>query len=119
MGQARQAADSRTGTAGDEYAWLRPQEAGVLLFVHLQPGARRNGVCGTHGGRLRLAIAAPPVDGRANEALAAWIAGTLGVPRRQVRIAAGERSRDKTVRIDGVTAAEVARAMSSSPAKLE
>ena len=81
----------------------------MLIAVHLQPGARRSAVCGEHGGRLKVAIAAPPLQGRANDALLEWIAGRLDLPRRQVRLLAGQRSRDKTVRAEGVGAATARR----------
>lgn len=81
----------------------------MLLQVHLQPGARRTEVCGEHGGRLKIAIAAPPLDGRANEALIRWLAVQLGLPRRQLCLVAGQRSRDKTLRAEGANGAEVLR----------
>lgn len=82
---------------------------GVRLRLHLQPGASRNEVVGLHRDRLKLRVTAPPVDGRANEALTAWLAERCGVPRRQVRIVRGATSRQKTVEIDGLTVAEVRR----------
>jgi uncharacterized protein (TIGR00251 family) len=88
-------------------SWLRDDGDSVLLFIRLQPGARRSALCGEHGGRLKIAISAPPLDGRANDALTKWLAGQLGVARRQVSIAAGAHSREKTVRIDGIGAAGV------------
>ena len=88
-------------------SWLRDDGDGVLLFIRLQPGARRSALCGEHGGRLKIAISAPPLEGRANDALTEWLAGQLGVARRQVSIAAGAHSREKTVRIDGIGAAGV------------
>ena len=81
----------------------------MLLHIHLQPGARRDAACGEHGGRLKIAIAAPPLEGRANDALVEWLADRLGLPRRQVRLVSGQRSRDKTLRAAGVGAGEVAR----------
>jgi hypothetical protein len=89
--------------------WLRPDGDGVLVFVHLQPGARRTAAAGLHGGRLKVAVAAPPLDGRANEALARWIAGQLDLPPSRVRLVAGARSRDKTLRVDGADAGQALR----------
>jgi uncharacterized protein (TIGR00251 family) len=57
-------------------------------------------VAGLHGGRLKVRIAAPAVDGRANDALERYLAETLGVPRSAVRVVKGERSRDKIVAVD-------------------
>jgi uncharacterized protein (TIGR00251 family) len=91
-------ADSRTAASHAGPAWLRADGDGVLIFVHLQPGARRTGQGGEHGGRLKVAVAAPPLDGRANDALVSWVAERLGLTRRQVSVTAGLRSRDKTVR---------------------
>jgi uncharacterized protein (TIGR00251 family) len=90
-------------------AWLRQTTEGVLIFVHLQPGARRTAACGEHGGRLKLAVAAPPLDGRANDALTEWLARRLELPRRQLRLVAGERSRDKTVIAEGLGISEALR----------
>lgn len=102
-------ADSRTAIVGGLPAWLRQDADGVLIDVHLQPGARRSAACGEHGGRLKVAVAAQPLEGRANEALVDWLAERLGLPRRQVRLVSGPRSRDKTVRVEGVNADEVGR----------
>lgn len=69
--------------------------------MHVQPGAKRSAVAGLHGQRLKIRIAAPALDGRANDALVAFVAETLGVARRSVRVATGERSRDKLVAVAG------------------
>jgi uncharacterized protein (TIGR00251 family) len=61
-------------------------------------------VDGERGGAILVRLAAPPVDGAANDALVAFLAETLGVARRQVRIVAGHRSRDKRVEVDGLDA---------------
>lgn len=79
--------------------------------MHVQPGARRSAVIGEHAGRLKLALQARPVEGRANEALVAFLAATLRIPRRQVLFVAGERSRDKRVELHGVDAAAVVQAL--------
>lgn len=72
--------------------------------MHVQPGASRSGVAGLHGERLKLRLAAPPVDGKANAALIEFLADRLGVPRRDLRIAAGEASRIKRVAVRGLAA---------------
>jgi hypothetical protein len=59
-------------------------------------------VDGERAGSILIRLAAPPVDGAANEALIAFLADTLGVPRRQISIVSGHTSRDKRVRIEGV-----------------
>jgi uncharacterized protein (TIGR00251 family) len=103
--------DSRTGSAGGLPAWVTAVALGAEVALHVQPDARRSAVVGIHGGRLKLALQAPPVEGRANEALAAFLATALRIPRRQVLLVAGERSRDKRVELRGVDAAAVARAL--------
>jgi uncharacterized protein (TIGR00251 family) len=83
---------------------------GVRIQLHVQPGASRNEVAGLHGARLRLRIQSPPVDGRANAAVVEWIADHLGVPRRAVTLVHGEKSREKTVEVRGVTVLETSSA---------
>jgi hypothetical protein len=81
------------------------------LRVRLQPRAGRTEVVGEREGVVVIRVAAPPVDGRANEALCAFIAERAGVPKRSVSVVAGERSRDKVVRVDGVESIAVRRAL--------
>jgi uncharacterized protein (TIGR00251 family) len=71
----------------------------LVLELHVQPGAKRTEFAGTHGGRTKLRLAAPPVDGKANAALIEFIAAHYGVPKRNVTIEAGEHSRQKRVRV--------------------
>jgi uncharacterized protein (TIGR00251 family) len=71
-----------------------------VLRLHVQPGARRTEVSGLHGGAIRLRLAAPPVEGKANAALRAFLAEAFGVTLRQVTLLRGATSRDKVVRID-------------------
>jgi uncharacterized protein len=79
--------------------WLTRTPTGWTIAVHVQPGAKRTAVSGVHGERLKIRISAPPVDGRANTAVVAFIAEELGIPRAQVSVARGERSRDKLIAI--------------------
>jgi uncharacterized protein (TIGR00251 family) len=78
------------------------------LAVHVQPRASRSEIVGEHGGALKVRLAAPPVDNAANEALVAFIADTLGLPRRQVRLVSGATNRRKLLEIDGMDAATLA-----------
>lgn len=71
------------------------------------PRARRTEPAGVREGAFVVRLAAPPVDGAANQALVTWLASTLDVPRRAVQIVSGERGRRKRIAIDGVTLAEV------------
>jgi uncharacterized protein (TIGR00251 family) len=100
-------ADFRTPTGGGSCGWLVADNGGVLLRVRLQPGARRTGIAGEHGGRLKIAVTAPPLDGRANEALCGWLADRMNLPVRSVRIVAGQHSREKTLHLAGVAADQV------------
>ena len=70
-----------------------------VLELHVQPGARRTQFAGLHDGRIKVRIAAPPADGRANEALTEFLATQFGVPRKNVSIEAGAASRRKRVLI--------------------
>jgi len=71
----------------------------VLLQVSVMPNAKHTQVDGLHDGALRVRLAAPPIEGRANDALVAWLAKQLGVPRRDVELLRGEASRRKQVAI--------------------
>ncbi len=85
--------------AGDTPACLSRRNGGVLLQLSIMPNAKRTEVDGLHDGALRVRLAAPPIDGRANEALIAWLAKSLGVPKRDVELLRGESSRRKQVAI--------------------
>jgi hypothetical protein len=84
-------------------AWRRDGDD-LLLDVRVQPRASRPGPAGLHGERLRIRLAAPPVDGRANEELVAILAEAFDVPRARVAIEHGLTGRDKRVRIRGAAA---------------
>ncbi len=74
----------------------------LVLELHVQPGAKRTEFAGLHGERMKVRLAAPPVEGRANEALVEFLAEHYGVPKRNVTIEAGLSSRQKRVVIWGV-----------------
>jgi uncharacterized protein (TIGR00251 family) len=82
--------------------WLRASGGEVLLTLHVQPGAKHTEVCGLHGDALKIRLAAPPVDGKANSLLVEYIAKLLDLPQRQVKIVAGETSRSKRVAVSGL-----------------
>jgi uncharacterized protein (TIGR00251 family) len=88
---------------------VRPHGAGVRVKVHVQPRAARSAIDGMHGDALKVRLAAPPVDGAANDALVLLLADALGVPRRAVRVVAGATSRGKIVDVDGVHVDDVRR----------
>ncbi len=77
--------------------WYRKTPDGWLLTLHIQPGAKRSEVVGLHGDALKVRVASPPVDGKANEALVAFIADRFGLPKRAVQLVKGDTSRAKTV----------------------
>ncbi|MFZ5574822.1 MAG: DUF167 domain-containing protein [Pseudomonadota bacterium] len=85
-------------------AWARRDGAAWLLELTVQPGAKATAVVGEHGGRLKLKVAAPPVDNKANKHLLDWLAARLGVPKSAIRLVRGETARQKTVAIVGVDA---------------
>lgn len=96
--------------------WLSPTTAGVLLALHVQPGARRTEVAGPYGDALKLRLAAPPVDGRANAALCAFLADRLGVSAAAVTLLAGHSGRRKRVLVAGLTTDEVRRRLAADAA---
>lgn len=73
----------------------------MILDVHVQPGAKRSEFAGRHGERIKIRLAAPAVDNKANEALIEFLAQHYRVPRRNIRIASGLKSRRKRVLIEG------------------
>jgi len=75
----------------------------VRFSVRVQTRASRSEVVGVHGDALKVRIDAPPVDGAANEALVTFFSNIFAVPRRAVRILAGETSRTKVIEIEGIT----------------
>jgi uncharacterized protein len=83
---------------------LRPTQAGVRFTVHVQPKASKTEVAGLHGDALKVRVAAPPVDGAANDELIKHLARVLGVAKTAVQVVAGASSRRKTIEVDGLTA---------------
>ena len=93
---------------------VRDTADGCTLAVRVHPGAKRNAVGGFHAGALKVSITAPATDGRANEALIAFIAEWLGIPKARVTLISGATNRSKTLRIAGKSAAEVQAALVES-----
>jgi len=94
----------------DDFA--RDVADGCTVAVRVHPGAKKNGVTGTHAGAVKIALTAPPVDGKANDALIAFLAEALRLPRARITLVAGATRRTKTIRITEKSAAEVAAALS-------
>ena len=92
-------------------AWLRADGGAVTLELLVQPRASRTRVMGEHAGRLKVQLAAPPVDGEANAALLRFVARRLGVPPRDVTLVRGATSRSKWIAVQGRSAAQVRAAL--------
>jgi uncharacterized protein len=88
-------------------AHLQKSDDAVTFCVRVHPRARKNGITGEIGDALKLSLTAPPVAGRANEACIEFFAKLLKVPRSSVTIASGQSSRNKVIRVAGVTAEQV------------
>jgi uncharacterized protein len=86
---------------------IRPHAEGWLLAVRAQPGARKNSVMGEQAGALKVAVTAPPEDGRANQAITELLRERLGLKRSQVELASGATNRNKQFLIRGVSAEEL------------
>lgn len=80
--------------------------AKALLKLRVVPNARRSEVVGEYGEAIKLKVAAPAVDGKANEALLEYVADQLGVSRRALELVSGEKSRDKAIAIEGLDLSE-------------
>lgn len=84
--------------------WLKREPSGsILLTLHVQPGAKRTEIVGLHGDALKVRLAAPPVEGKANECLVGFLAELLDVSRSQVTLVGGATSRQKRLRVTGVS----------------
>jgi uncharacterized protein (TIGR00251 family) len=86
-----------------------PAQRTLHVHVHVQPNARKSGVAGLYGEALRVRVAAPAVDDKANGALADFLARQLGVPKRAVTIVRGHHGREKTIAVSEATQAIVSR----------
>jgi len=93
-------------------AFITEQPDGVTLAIKLQPRASANEIGEVLGNELRIKVTAPPVDAAANEALVKLLAKKLDCPRRQVELVRGHTSRHKTVKLQGISVAQVLSALS-------
>jgi uncharacterized protein (TIGR00251 family) len=80
---------------------------GAILAVHVQPKASKTEYAGVHGDALKFRVAAPPVEGAANEALCAYLAERFGLPKKAVTVKAGQASRHKRVQLRGIPVSQV------------
>jgi uncharacterized protein len=89
--------------------WFRQATDGrITLTLHIQPGAKKTEFAGLHGDALKIRLAAPPVDGKANEALVKFVAETLKLPKSAVTLKSGLSSRRKVLEIQGSNTASIA-----------
>jgi uncharacterized protein (TIGR00251 family) len=92
---------------GLSMAVIQNSPAGVTFAVKVHPRAKKNAITGEVGDALKLALTAPPVDGKANHACIEFFAKLLNAPRSSVTIAAGQTSRNKVIRVMGLSAEEI------------
>lgn len=85
------------------HEWARHTSEGVLLSVHVQPRAARTECVGLHGDAVKIRVAAPPVEGAANEAVVRFVAEVMGLPLRDVVMQSGETGRQKHILLRGVS----------------
>lgn len=95
-------------------SWLVERPDGCVLSIHVQPGARGAGVVGEHGDALKIRIDSPPIEGRANQALVAFLASRLGLAKGALTLLSGESSRRKRLLVTGMPAAELCRRLSTA-----
>jgi uncharacterized protein (TIGR00251 family) len=97
-------ASSEGDAVPPELPWLQVRGADLLLRVRVQPRASHEGVEGVQGDRLRMRVSAPPVEGAANTRVVLVLAELLGIPRAQLRVTRGAKSREKDLLIQGAAA---------------
>ncbi len=95
-------------------AMIRDIEGGVIIDILVVPRASRSRLGPVHGDRIKVSVTAPPVDGKANQAVIEILAKTLGVRRSHIEIISGHTSRRKTIKVSGIDSAAL-RAFSSPP----
>lgn len=95
--------------------WYTRDASGNIVFtLHVQPGAKKTEIAGLHGEALKIRLAAPPVDGKANACLTAFLAKQLDVSRAQVALISGATSRQKRLRISGASDEAISRFLSKT-----
>lgn len=92
---------------------IRKDSDGTVLDCHIQPGASKSRVAGEYDNRIKIAVAAPPVDGKANTALRAYFSKLLKIPAGRIRLISGETGRKKRLHFSGITPEEVQAIFSS------
>jgi uncharacterized protein (TIGR00251 family) len=95
---------------------LREIPGGVQLQLHVQPGASRTGIAGMHGDALKIRVAAPPTEGRANRELLEYLAELLGVAVARLSLVKGQSDRRKTVIVSGIELEDARKRLGLGPA---
>lgn len=93
--------------------WWRAGDGCVTLTLHIQPGAKKTEIVGLHGDALKIRLAAPPVDGKANNALIGFVAVQLGMAKSAISLKSGQSSRRKVLEVSGAPADLAQRLLSS------
>jgi uncharacterized protein (TIGR00251 family) len=104
--KSRQAEDLSKGSSHFP-SYLCESKDDVLIYINLQPKAARNAFVGLHDGHMKVALRAPPVDGKANDALVEFLAQELGIAKSRVILVKGLSQRKKVLRIEGLSLANV------------
>ena len=84
-------------------SWYQHNDDVITLNLHVQPGAKSSAISGLHGDALKIRLAAPPVEGRANKALMKFLAELFAVPLRDIKLLRGQQSRHKVVQVTDST----------------
>ncbi len=92
---------------GEKMIPIADHAEGLVIQVRAQPGAKRSAVVGQHGDALKVAVTAPPQDGRANDALVEVLRDALGLKRAQIELLSGQTSRDKRFLVRGINRADL------------
>jgi len=92
--------------------WLHICGNGITLTLHIQPGAKKTEIAGTHGDALKIRLNAPPVDGKANAALINFLAQRLKRPKSRITLKSGQTSRRKVLAVEGIATEEALRLLS-------
>lgn len=95
--------------------WLEEKSGYTYIHIHVQPRASRNEIVGIHGDSLKVRLTSPPVEGAANSLLVEFMAKKLGVSKSKIEIVSGEKSRHKTLRVEGVSKKEVVNILGITP----
>jgi len=97
--------------------WLKPVAGGVIIALYVQPRASKNEIVGEQDGALKIRLTSPPVEGAANKLCCEFIAKTCGLPKRDVTIHSGDKSRHKRLLISGLEVGQAEAALKDSMKK--